>query len=417
MFGGQDENGKYSSEVWLLRAYNGVITKSGESWGGYGNGQLQSGSNASGTGVTNTYMGTCATQLSPDVPPSTSTSIPSPSATSSGSAPTPHAYNVSITHKILAPLSIALVFPLILIYRHSSPSLKSPAEPHKPSSVLILLLPGFLIFGLGIAGLVTSFTSISHDSSLVRRENSTLYLRTRHGIVGVALAAAFYVVVPIGFLYSLIMRHRSDRRNSLSRDEAEKLSARSPALSTTVLEGLPDHPPSASHSRSHSSTGLLQFWKRSMDHSASVDIDGDEFGVRDPPSPSPRPSRGFEIVNRPKNAQRASSHSMSGLLDHSPPRAATHLPMRLGDISWLNRRRMVNTVVRTRCSWRRRGIHGIARASRATSILPSPRFQEHRNPGLRPRRMAYSTGARPLALVFSPSLLSITRHHMKSLFA
>ena len=351
VFGGQDENGKYLSEVWVLRAYNGIITSSDDqSWGGYGNGQLQSGSNASGTGVKNTYINTCATQLSLDIPPS-STNVPSP--TPSGNSVVAHSYNVSITHKILAPLSIALVLPVILVYRLSSPSLKSPAEPsHNPSPLPILLISSFLIIGLGIAGLITSFTSISYDSSLVRREQSSLYLRTGHGIAGVALAAAFYIAVPTSFLFSLLMRHCLEQQNSLSRCEAEKSAARSPALSTTMLGNPLDHQPSSTnHSRSHSSTGLLQFWKRSMDRSTSNDVDGDEFGVRDPPSPSPRPSRGFDVVNRPKHTQRASSHSMSALLDHSPAaHAGTHTPMRLGDISWLNRRRMVNTMVCPPCS-------------------------------------------------------------------
>lgn len=348
VFGGQDENGKFLSEIWLLRAYNGVITRSGDqSWGGYGNGQLQSGSNASGTGVTNAYIGACATQLSPDVPPS-STNIPSP--TSSGTTFVSHRYNVGIIHKILAPLSIALVLPVILAYRLSSPSMTSPTElSRSPSSLPILLISSFLVIGLGITGLITSFTSISYDSSLVRREKSSLYLRTGHGIAGVVLAAAFYVAVPIGFFLSLLLRHCLDQGNWLSRDEAEKSTVRSPTLSTMILDGPLDHqPPSTNHSRSQSSTGLLQFWKRSLDRNTSNDTEGgDEFGTRDPPSPTPRPSKGFEVVNRPKNTHRASSHSMSGLLDYSPPHAGTHIPMRLGDMSWLSRRRMVNTVVRT----------------------------------------------------------------------
>ena len=355
VFGGQDVNGKYLSEVWLLRAYNGVITQSGDkSWEGFGDGQLQSGSNASGTGVTNTYLGSCATQLSPDVLPPSSTSTPS-SPTPSGNAVPVSLYDVSVIHKTLAPISIALVLPMILAYRLSSPSLKSSAEQgHNPFSTSILLVSGFLIFGLGITGLVTSFTSISYRPSLVKRDRSSLYLRTGHGIAGAVLSAAFYVAFPVGFLLSVFMRHHSRQRNSLLRGEAEKITVRSPTISTVMLDGHPDHPPSThppstNHSRSHSSTGLLQFWKRSMDQGTSVDAD--EFGARDPPSPSPRPTKGFEVVNRPKSTQRASSHSMSGLLDYSPPRPGAYIPMRLKDMSWLNRRRMVNTVVSTYCSW------------------------------------------------------------------
>ena len=346
MFGGQDSSGKYLSELWLLRAYNGVITKSGDSWTGFGNGQLQSGQNASGTGVTNSYMGTCATSINTPQPSST-TSHGSPSPTSTGTPNTAivQSYNVSILHKILAPLSVALVLPAVLVYRIYSPSLKSSLESSAgPSSIFASLIPGFIIFGLGIAGLVTSFTSISHNQSLAKRVDSSLYLQTAHGIAGVVLAAAFYVAVPVVFLFSLFLHHRSSGRGSLSQDEAEKLAATSPPPSTAMLDSTLDRQHSPNHSRSHSSTGLLQFWRRSTDRSRSSDTEGDEFGVRD--APSSGQSRGFEVVNRSKHTRGASSHSMSGLIDHGIARPQT--PTRLGEISWLNRRRMVNTVVRTR---------------------------------------------------------------------
>ena len=347
MFGGQDASGKYLSEIWFLRAYNGVITSSGESWGGFGNGQLQSGPNASGAGVTNVYMDTCATLISGSTPPST-TSHSSPTSTGTSNNAIVHSYNVGILHKILAPLSVALVLPAILAYRLSSPSLKSSLDPAPgPSPVFIPLISGFVIFGLGIAGLITSFTSISRNPPLVKRADSSLYFQTGHGIAGVALAAAFYVVVPILFLLSLFPGHRSAKRNLLSQDNAEKLEGGGP--STPILDGPADHQSSPNHSRSQSSTGLLHFWKRSMDRSRASDTDGDEFGVRDPPSP--RQSKGFEVVNRPQHTQRISSHSTNGLVDHGPSRVGARPPTRLGDISWLNRRRMVNSVVRNHSSW------------------------------------------------------------------
>ena len=52
VFGGRDENNNYLSELWILRAYNGVIQSSGEHWSGYGDGKLTTGTNATGAGVT-----------------------------------------------------------------------------------------------------------------------------------------------------------------------------------------------------------------------------------------------------------------------------------------------------------------------------------------------------------------------------
>ena len=296
------------------------------------------------------YMDTCATPINAPQPSSTTSHTgPSPSSTSTGTPNTAivQAYNVSILHKILAPLSVGLALPAVLVYRIYSPSLKLSLEsPPGSSSIFTPLIPGFIIFGLGIAGIVTSFTSISYNPSLAKRVDSSLYLQTAHGIAGVVLAAAFYVAVPVVFLVSLFLRHRSGGRVSLPQDEAEKLAARSPAHSTPVLDGTLDRQHSPNHSRSQSSTGLLQFWKRSTDWSRTSDTEGDEFGVRDPPSPEQ--SKGFEVVNRSKHTRGASSHSMSGLIDHGIARP--HTPSRLGEISWLNRRRMVNTVVCARSS-------------------------------------------------------------------
>ena len=51
---------------------------------------------------------------------------------------------------------------------------------------------------------------------------------------------------------------------------------------------------------------------------------------------------------------------------------------------------------------------------RVTSISLSHKYQEHQNPGIRPRWTAYSIRVWLLTLTVPPSLLSSTRHHRRS---
>ncbi|GAW05301.1 hypothetical protein LENED_007147 [Lentinula edodes] len=81
IFGGRDLSGNYLDEVWVLRAYNGAVTSSNTKWAGFGDGTLQTGVNASGTGVDVEFITTCATAIS-----SGSSSASSSSSSQSGSA-------------------------------------------------------------------------------------------------------------------------------------------------------------------------------------------------------------------------------------------------------------------------------------------------------------------------------------------
>ncbi|KAL1689319.1 hypothetical protein GGG16DRAFT_115145 [Schizophyllum commune] len=171
VFGGRDASGKYLNEVWLLRAYDGSISSSG-SWSG-GSGDLESGADASGAGVTVNYMDKCASALTA-TSSGTSTSAgpsathgPSPtqsSAPSAGVAPYP--YNTSANHKVLSAVSVVLLYPAALIFRLSSSSFTAFAQPARHVlGVYSAMLLALAAYALGIAGLATSFTSLTSTSS------------------------------------------------------------------------------------------------------------------------------------------------------------------------------------------------------------------------------------------------------------
>ncbi|KIP07035.1 hypothetical protein PHLGIDRAFT_71712, partial [Phlebiopsis gigantea 11061_1 CR5-6] len=120
VYGGRDANGTYLNELWVLRAYNGSVTSSGQHWSGFGNGKLEGGPNASGQGVNITYLTSCATQVAQGSGTTSGSGSSSSSPTSTGSpsatsGPTPSAtfnrFDTSTIHKSLAPVSVALILP------------------------------------------------------------------------------------------------------------------------------------------------------------------------------------------------------------------------------------------------------------------------------------------------------------------
>ena len=64
VFGGQDAQGNYLNDLWLLRGYQAALSQTNQSWSGSG-GSLGTGVDASGTGVTVQYMTSCAQALTP----------------------------------------------------------------------------------------------------------------------------------------------------------------------------------------------------------------------------------------------------------------------------------------------------------------------------------------------------------------
>lgn len=347
VFGGRDANGIYLNEVWILRAYNGVITASNSSWGGP-TGQLQSGFNANGAGVTIQYMTQCASQLRavPTTTSSAGTPATTATSTSTTSANRPfEAYDVSFAHKLAAPLSVALLLPAILLVRLALPPAKLNHRTNRnPPVIYSASLIAIAAYGLGIAGLVTSFTSIQSTMVVTKRSASTPILQTGHGIAGLILVVALYVILPFLYLLSLIhsARRRTQKRvgdrseAAISRansvDTAEKL-ASNPAPQQIQY---PPSPPASPRARLHS-WGGSSFWLGRRSREGRVSTDSESMH-------SAGPQRTFEVINRSARTRRASINGLAYPNIEIYQRVPV-VPRSLGDVDWLDRRRSLNAVV------------------------------------------------------------------------
>ncbi|KII94622.1 hypothetical protein PLICRDRAFT_148646 [Plicaturopsis crispa FD-325 SS-3] len=348
VFGGRDANGAYLSEVWLLRAYNAMLTKSNQSWSNFGNGQLQSGVNASGTGVSIQYLQSCASAIAPLPPSATSSGTPSSGSSSSPSSPsssqsaTRSSFDTSAAHKILAPLSVVLLSAAVILARLGSNSVRDleGAKGRLPllySSAAVAVVA----YGVGIGGLASSFSSITITSSLVKRTSPSLILKTGHGKAGLALFIGLYGLVPLLFLLS--SRMLRPRRNSPDTDNAEHHKTRESnetaekAVRSRTTSGTSrgTTPPASPKSRLRNIGGPGP-------SSWSTPREGSSTPSNDLAAGESTP-RGFEVVNRPNRTRRVSGQTLavpgSDHSHYSPVTAKS-----LGDISWLERRRSLNAV-------------------------------------------------------------------------
>ncbi|KAI0701810.1 hypothetical protein BC835DRAFT_1404461 [Cytidiella melzeri] len=346
VFGGRDASGKYLSDIWLLRAYNGVVTQSKQQWSGYGNGKLQSGVDANGEGVSITYMPHCATfigktsstssssgQPSSTTTPTTATGQPSStSGSGSNESQSPPQLDTSSTHKILAPVSVAATLPAILFYRLSfAPTTSQLRAAGKAGLVALAATLALSAFAVGVAGIATAFRSITYTSSLPKR-SSVPALTTAHGRAGIALFVGLYVLLAFTLCLAIWRSWRSRSRQSrpvmrtrtLSNDLAEKAGLnQSRAASPGPHELTAQAQPRARERllpwpfSNHGNGG-----RRSSESRVTSDV-------------SSSPTTSFEVV-RPARIRRASANSLAAFSD---PRSTTASPHNLTDMGWSSPRR------------------------------------------------------------------------------
>jgi len=311
--------------------------------------------NANGAGVSVQYISTCATALaSPQTPsptgsgPGSPTTLPPSSSSTRPFSDLSNPFDTSITHKSLAPISLALLFPTVILYRLSLPSTSS--SPLQLSFVLrrASVLTLIVAYGAGVTGLVSSFSSIAASSSgsLSRRATSSnKVLKTTHGQAGLALFIALYGLTPLLFAAYYLRRRmsasprdivgkiRAERSRADSSDTAEKLNSyRNPTDSSQ--QGIMRPPATASSAGYAPSRKHLGFWFQSREGRTSS-----ESASESDSSPLPRT---FEVVNRPARTRHPSAGGAPSFYDHAH---RTTTPRNLSDLSWLERRRSVNAMV------------------------------------------------------------------------
>ena len=349
IFGGQDASGNYLSEVWLLRAYRGTITQSNASWSGFGDGRLQTGINANGAGVTIQYMSTCAAAISPSTSGNSSNV---PSTPPSEAAPSDFfLFDTALSHKLLSPLSLALLLPSVIIFRLSSPAYNPGQREHTlVNTAAIVVLATYV---LGVAGLATSFTTITSSKTVDKRSleslSSHIALRTLHGQAGLALFVGLYAFIPVLLLSASLCRSHDIPKNEKN-EKVPELRPRANSTDTTgILSSNLGHGRSAPQSidaPSRTSTprsrlpSFSGFWRRSNERRMSADSES----VLDAP-----PQQGFEVLNRPSRTRTTTGNSSTWLtVPMTESRHITPLPISaasLRNVDWLRRRRVLNEVV------------------------------------------------------------------------
>ena len=275
-------------------------------------------------------------------------------------------FDTSLVHKSLAPISLTLLHPTVIFYRLSLPPTSGPplqlSFGFRYASVLILIVA----YGVGLAGLVFSFTSISTSRTgnvllSVRSIPSNAVLKTAHGQVGIALFIALYGLIPLLFLASflrwrlsaspreIVRKIRIDRSRADSSDTAEKLNScrtgadtsqqgvvRPSAPSSSPEHTLsPEHTSSPEHTPSRKHFGL---WFRSKD------VSGTSESASESESPV---QRTFEVVNRPARTRNPSAGGTPAFYEQHVHRSS-NVPRNLSELSWIERRRSVNVMVRTK---------------------------------------------------------------------
>ncbi|KZT24519.1 hypothetical protein NEOLEDRAFT_1067266 [Neolentinus lepideus HHB14362 ss-1] len=348
IFGGRGMSGNYTSEVWLLRAYNGSVTDSNQQWSGYGSGTLQSGVNADGEGVKVQYMTRCAVALQ-----ATASGYPTPSSgpaqpsTTSGTAPSTTS-DTSSSHKLLPPLSLGFLMIAVLAYRLAEPSLNTQAHGRHIALFYGATLLTVVCYGVGIAGLVVAFTS---QNGVTKHSSSGSTLVTTHARAGIALFICLYGLIPLlmaayaGWRYL----HRPTppsqdepgaanlgRARSNSRDTAEKLNSAGDADASPVNGTDRSTPGHRRRLHSWGGQGLLPAFmgrsarRSSESHAETVSSSG--------------PQRSFEVVNRPHRPRHSSGNSLMPFSNDPHYQRVPVAPRSLSDLSWFERRRSVNAV-------------------------------------------------------------------------
>ncbi|KAI6164850.1 hypothetical protein EDD17DRAFT_1558345 [Pisolithus thermaeus] len=281
VFGGEDENGNYLNEIWILRAYNGTITSSNAFLGC-----------ANGAGVTVQYMTQCAVSLI---------------------TPTSFSHHFQL-------LSYFLQF-CLLVWRFR---LRGRRNANHSSFTCPLHCCG------GIWTWCCRACCFFHVYQVERVSHKAYYINLNTAHISQHCWSyairCLYVVVPVLYLLAACIPCILPKKGIKSTTDV----ATSPEKLASVQQTQrPLSSPTSHRARLHS-WGGSSFWLggRSTEGRASTDSGSMH---------STGPQRGFEVLNRPARTRRASSSGATHLNMESYQRVPI-TPRSFGDIDWFARR-------------------------------------------------------------------------------
>ncbi|PVG03601.1 hypothetical protein CPB86DRAFT_804086 [Serendipita vermifera] len=377
IFGGKDAQGNVLNDLWILRATTALITHTNQTdWGPQATEALGSGVNTNGQGVTVEFLTQCA-QAANNSPPG---SNPPSSGNNNNQNSSSQVYNVGAVHKALAPVSIVVILVSILLLRSQFGSASSDDGPTSGQKIAFATM--FLGWALGTAGFATSFTTAKKNTlttSLVlsKRASSTGagFISSAHAIVGIILFVLAYIAAPI-FIFTWRRAGITKEKGGSHQPELSILPPRQEDTSpNTATEKSPVQPQPSSFPVTPDGTVILgddddgeplgagekvrlsnrrssapsAFFKEQLWSSAWSKHPRRRNVLSQPPPPpasltepsTPPTETGFVVLNRGRNALNRNS---SDKTNPTLAEVGAQLPLSLGDVSWLERRRHLGLV-------------------------------------------------------------------------
>lgn len=330
----------------------GSLSSSNQTWQGFGNGALQSGVDASGSGVSIQYISSCAKAVAPSATQTTSSSSstsqtqgPSQGSGHTGSSAIVFPFDTAVTHKALSPVSVALLLISVIVYRISLQSTTSSLTPKGGLILTGLSISIFVMaFAVGVAGIAAAFSTITSTSGsgtvLKRSTHSGVQLKTGHGKAGLAFFVLLYGTMALVLASAMF----SSKPSSKAAPEPESTDEKDPFPAVTSRQSStpndPDSPVGETRVRTRSWASSYLWPGRA----------GGKLGRKSSESAaeseaSAVPTRSFEVLNR--GGPRARRPSMPGFTIGNPSESGHRgaLSQSLSDLNWLDRRRSVNAVV------------------------------------------------------------------------
>ncbi|EJD53674.1 hypothetical protein AURDEDRAFT_110461 [Auricularia subglabra TFB-10046 SS5] len=334
VFGGVDNDGNFLNDLWVLRAYPGVVTVD----------------NPSRDGVSVKYLTSCAKAITPPPggpsdpgSPGSDGQPPDNSQPGTGSSRDDVSFDTSTIHKALSPVSVGLLLAAVATYRFISIPTRTQATEQRMGLVYLSWLVGGIAYILGVIGFVVSLATskrIDRIETIAKRATRDLpFLATMHAKAGFVIFLGLYALVPIAAVVAQCFNRRQDTNDDAeSREKVPVQSDKSIDRALSPSPGVGGAAPSAAASEANSNTNTITRllggrWRRPR-----VVSDSEQSS----PSLAEPPVRSFEVVRNHRRSDSGGRIPDQSFNSHT--RQNPSFSRMLSDINWMERRRSISAV-------------------------------------------------------------------------